>query len=242
MSGDLYGRLSARFDNHKTVNKGGGDQTYVPSVDVIDRLNTEIGLAGWSFRVIREGFTATEAWVLGEITATIDGATVVRQQYGNEPITMGRSEKATGDLLKKAGTDALKKCATLLGVAAYLYDEDERREVQAEMREQARSGNRPAPKPTQRTVADDVRERGEARVVVDGDGRLLKSNDEPKVLKTKAQLVDDMNRGIAMARSLGLDPADPDPATMNRADLENTIKELARQIKIVKAAKAEAAS
>ena len=242
MSGDLYGRLSARFDNHKTVNKGDGDQTYVPSVDVIDRLNTEIGLAGWSFRVIREGFTATEAWVLGEITATIDGATVVRQQYGNEPITMGRSEKATGDLLKKAGTDALKKCATLLGVAAYLYDEDERREVQAEMREQARSGNRPAPKPTQRTVADDVRERGEARVVVDGDGRLLKSNDEPKVLKTKAQLVDDMNRGIAMARSLGLDPADPDPATMNRADLENTIKELARQIKIVKAAKAEAAS
>lgn len=54
--------------------------------------------------------------------------------------------------------------------------------------------------------------------------------------------MDDMNRGIAMARSLGLEPADVDPATMNRADIEAIIKSLAKQIKIVKAAKAEAAS
>ena len=237
MSDDLYQRLARRFETHKTVNKGGSDQTYVPAADVIERLNQELGLTGWSFVVVREGFTATEAWVLGELTATIDGVQVKRQQYGNEPITMGRSEKATGDLLKKAGTDALKKCATLIGVAAYLYDEDERREVQAEMREQARSGNRP-----QRTVGDDVRERAEARVVVNAAGVVTKANEEPKQLKAKAQLVDDMNRGIAMARSLGLEPADVDPAAMNRADIEGVIKELARQIKIVKAAQAGAAS
>lgn len=251
MSDDLYGRLARRFDIHKTVNKGGSDQTYVPAADVIERLNKELGLDGWSFVVVREGFTATEAWVLGELTVTIDGVQVKRQQYGNEPITMGRTEKATGDLLKKAGTDALKKCATLVGVAAYLYDEDERREVQAEMREQARNGNRPPPKPAEKPAplanVTPIREgattppAGAASPTSSGKGTAASDGGE-KPLKTKAQLVDDMNRGIAMARSLGLEPADVDPATMNRADIESVIKELARQIKIVKAAKAGAAS
>lgn len=251
MSNDLYQRLARRFETHKTVNKGGSDQTYVPAADVIERLNQELGLTGWSFVVVREGFTATEAWVLGELTATIDGVQVKRQQYGNEPITMGRSEKATGDLLKKAGTDALKKCATLIGVAAYLYDEDERREVQAEMLEQARNGGKPAPKPQ-------VNDTPLGKVTPIRDGATTPpagaaspsssttataaSGGTDKPLKTKAQLVDDMNRGIAMARSLGLEPADMFPETMNRADLEVVIKDLARQIKIVKAAKAEAAS
>lgn len=220
MNDDIYSRLSARFETHKKVNKGGGDQTYVPAFDVIDRLNTELGVFGWSFRVVREGFTATEAWVLGELTATRDGVTVTRQQYGNEPITMGRSEKATADLLKKAATDALKKAATLIGVAAYLYDEDERREVEQEMREQARGGNKPAPKP-ERPAANDA---------------------APSPLKTKAQLVEQMNRGLAMARSLGLEPADQDAQNMDRVAIQEVIAELARQIKIVKAAKAEAAS
>jgi hypothetical protein len=47
------------------------------------------------------------------------------------------------DLLKKAATDSLKKTASLIGVAAYLYDADERRELQAEMRE----AKRPTPLP-----------------------------------------------------------------------------------------------
>lgn len=136
----VYGRLAERFatEDHATVNKGGGDQTYVPAEKVIGRLNLVLGVAGWSFTVVREGFTDTEAWVLGRLTAAVDGVTVMRDQYGNEPIVMGKAEKPTMDLLKKAATDSLKKTASLIGVAAYLYDADERREVQAEMREAKR--------------------------------------------------------------------------------------------------------
>ena len=251
----LYQELAASVGPMAHLPNNGA--AYHTGEQIITHLNRVLGPGNWSFRLLAMGEEpdSEECWAFGEITATINGVTVVKQDYGSQAFKKARSTGkyvSKWDDKKSAATDALKRCARLLGVGLDAWanerapswhpDEDERREVQAEMREQARSGNRPAPKPTQRTVADDVRERGEARVVVDGDGRLLKSNDEPKVLKTKAQLVDDMNRGIAMARSLGLDPADPDPATMNRADLENAIKELARQIKIVKAAKAEAAS
>lgn len=137
-----YQQLSERFPTevHKTVNKGGGDQTYVPASDVIERLNTVLTCGGWSFGVLREGFTETEAWVLGRITATVDGQVLQREQYGNESIMMG--QRPTMDLLKKAATDSLKKCASLMGVAAYLYDADERREVQAEMRQAAKPASK----------------------------------------------------------------------------------------------------
>lgn len=135
-----YERLSARFpaEIHKKVNKGGGDQTYVPAVDIFNRVDDVLGVAGWQARIVREGMTATEAWVLAEVAAQIDGELVIRQQYGCEAITVGRDAKPVGDLFKKAATDAYKKCLTLMGVARYLYDADERREVEAEMREAAR--------------------------------------------------------------------------------------------------------
>lgn len=147
---DQYERLSARFpaEVHKRVNKGGGDQTYVPAVDIFDRVDEVLGVTGWQARVIREGMTATEAWVLAEVAAHIDGEVCVRQQYGCEAITVGRDAKPVGDLFKKAATDAYKKCLTLLGVARYLYDADERREVEAEMREANRPKPANATKPT----------------------------------------------------------------------------------------------
>lgn len=232
-----YERLSARFptEAHKKVNKGGGDQTYVPAVDIFDRVDEVLGVTGWQARVIREGLTATEAWVLAEVTATIDGQEVVRQQYGCESITVGRDAKPVGDLFKKAATDAYKKCLTLMGVARYLYDADERREVEQEMREQARGGGKPAPKKAwsenHPTTEHEEPRRVQQQAVA-----------APAPLKTKAQLVDDMNRGIAMAKSLGLEPAEVDPADMDRVAIQDVIAALARQIRIVKAARAEAAS
>lgn len=251
MSEGTYGKLAERFpaEAHKTRKQGGQDLVYVTGEMVISRLNEALGVTGWSWRVVREGMTDVEAWVLGELTATIDGQTITRQHYGNQDVKRG--QHGVADLFKAANTDAIKKAATTIGVALYLYDEDERREVQAEMREQARNGGKPAPKsqaaPAPLAPITPIREgattppAGAASPSSSGTATDA-SGGTDKPLKTKAQLVDDMNRGIAMARSLGLDPADPDPATMNRADLENTIKELARQIKIVKAAKAEAAS
>lgn len=135
-----YERLAAQFatDAHKTVKKGGREQTYIPWTDKVERFNEVLG-HDWSFRIVREGLTATEAWVLGELSVTIDGVTTVRQQYGCEPIVKGQRETPTTDLFKIAGTDALSKAATLFGCGLYLSIQEERAEVEAAMREAVRA-------------------------------------------------------------------------------------------------------
>lgn len=153
MSGDIYQRLAEQFptEAHKTLDRAGG-QTYVAWNLVAERMNTVLGFQNWSFRIVREGFTDTEAWALGELTVTLDGVVTVRQQYGVAPLYVGQKQSPVDDLMKKVGTDALKKCAQTLGVALYLTDADERREVQQAMAEQKRAANAPqkpaAPKPT----------------------------------------------------------------------------------------------
>lgn len=191
MSEGTYGKLAERFpaEAHKTRKQGGQDLVYVTGEMVISRLNEALGVTGWSWRVVREGMTDVEAWVLGELTATIDGQTITRQHYGNQDVKRG--QHGVADLFKAANTDAIKKAATTIGVALYLYDEDERREVQAEMREQARSGNRPqTPKPTQEPTPITAKAAPEpskscagCQVVVPeaGSVTILKKKEGPKV-------------------------------------------------------------
>lgn len=145
MADDLYARLAEQFptEAHKTLDRAGG-QTYVAWNLVADRMNTVLGFQNWSFRIVREGFTDIEAWALGELTVTLDGTVTVRQQYGVSPLCVGAKQTPVDDLMKKVGTDALKKCAQTLGVALYLADAEERREVQAAMAEQKRNGGKPA--------------------------------------------------------------------------------------------------
>jgi recombination DNA repair RAD52 pathway protein len=144
MSG-AYELLSAHFDKHQTRKQGGTDLTYLTGEQVLSRLNEVLGVTGWSFRVVREGATEIEAWVLGELSATINGETVIRQHYGNQELMRG--QRPTGDLFKSAATDAIKKCATTIGIGLYLYDADERREVEAEMKRPTpiRPPSRPEP-------------------------------------------------------------------------------------------------
>lgn len=141
MTADMttYERLAAPFalDQHAKVPKGGMQQTYVPWTDYVDRLNNVLGPDQWSFRIIREGFTESECWVLAEITATIDGQQVVRQQYGCEPIARG--QRPTSDLLKSTASDALKKAASLLGPGLYLSMQEERAKIEAAMQEAIRA-------------------------------------------------------------------------------------------------------
>lgn len=140
-----YQRLAAPFDvsEHARVQKGGMQQTYAPWTAYVERLNDVLGPEQWSFRVVREGFTDTECWVLGEITATIDGVTVTRQQYGCEPITKGRNETPTTDLLKTAASDAIKKAASLIGPGLYLSIKEEREAIERAMREAQRPQQQP---------------------------------------------------------------------------------------------------
>lgn len=142
-----YERLTEHFapEEHKTLQARGG-QTYVPWNLVAGRLNDVLGVTGWKFEVMREGFTQNECWVLGRLTAIIDGEETFRDQYGCADIMLGSSPNT--DLLKKAGTDALKKCAQVLGVALYLTDAEERAEIKAAQQGQKRAGAAPkAPAP-----------------------------------------------------------------------------------------------
>lgn len=121
----LYERLSAPFEVTFTDVRGGVELTYVTGEQVASRLNEVLGVACWSFRVLEHGVhvEADEAWALGELTAQIDGRTVVRQQFGSQKIKRSRASGAPLEIgfdLKGAATDAMKKCASLVGVGLYL--------------------------------------------------------------------------------------------------------------------------
>src|SRR5438445_6186687 len=122
---DTYTRLAAPFDVTFQDVRGGVEVTFISGEQVVSRLNEVLGVAGWSFRVLRHDINpeADEAWALGELVAEIAERTVVRQQFGSQKLKRSRSTGAPLDLgfdLKGASTDALKKCASLLGVGLYL--------------------------------------------------------------------------------------------------------------------------
>jgi hypothetical protein len=97
---------------------------YIEGHTVIKRLNDAFE-AEWSFSILKhEILEATdEVVVLGELKA----GDVIKTQFGSSRITRNRE---TGEMVsladdfKAAGTDALKKCATLLGVGLFLYNGD----------------------------------------------------------------------------------------------------------------------
>jgi hypothetical protein len=94
---------------------------YVEGHTVIARLNAALDGA-WSFEVVAHEVRDDEVLVLGKLTA----AGIVKMQFGASQVTRDRETKALislGDDLKAAATDALKKCATFLGVGLHLYAE-----------------------------------------------------------------------------------------------------------------------
>jgi Rad52/22 family double-strand break repair protein len=120
-----YAALAAIFDGTFKDVRGGVELEYVTGEQVVSRLNLVLGPDGWSFRVLEHGYhqEADEFWCLGEIAATIDGAPVTRQQFGSQKMKRSRASDTPLDIgfdLKGATTDALKKCASLLGVGLYL--------------------------------------------------------------------------------------------------------------------------
>jgi len=101
---------------------------YVEGHAVIQRLNDAFE-GHWSFEVVHHAILqeSDEIVVLGKLAA--DG--VVKMQFGSSQLTRDRGTKALvslADDLKAATTDALKKCATLLGVGLHLYAEKAGRE------------------------------------------------------------------------------------------------------------------
>lgn len=125
----LYGRLAAPFDVTFRDLRGGVELEYITGEQATTRLNETLGFLNWSFRIVEHGIyaEADECWALGELTVTIDERTVSRQQFGSQKIKRSRSSGTPLDIgfdLKGAATDALKKCASLVGVALYLWKKE----------------------------------------------------------------------------------------------------------------------
>ena len=114
--------------------RGGANVNYVPGWWFIEQLNALFGHL-WDFKIIREFVGTNQVWVLGELTIKLpSGLTVTKSAYGGSDIKKyGQGKQNEGQIidiaddLKSASTDAMKKAATLLGVAADIYG---KREVQ----------------------------------------------------------------------------------------------------------------
>jgi len=90
---------------------------YVEGHGVIQRLNEALEGA-WSF--VQHEVREEEVLVLARLSA----GGLVKMNFGVSQVTRERESGALvslGDDLKAAATDALKKCATFLGVGLHLY-------------------------------------------------------------------------------------------------------------------------
>lgn len=116
--------------------KGGGTWEYVTGGYVKKCLNLMFGW-DWDFEIISEQILieAGEVVVKGKLTCRSNGRTIVKMQYGNKDIMFRRNSKtplSIGNDLKSASTDALKKCASEIGIASDIYNKEDFREVKVD--------------------------------------------------------------------------------------------------------------
>lgn len=120
---DVYEALRAPFEGYYTAEGVFGP--FLSGEQVTARLNAVLGVGQWMFHVERYDINpeADEVVALGELRAYIDGQWVTRQQFGGQKIKRAKNTGAPSNLAddhKGAATDAMKKCASLLGVGLYL--------------------------------------------------------------------------------------------------------------------------
>lgn len=109
--------------------KGGKTFSYVPHAWVTEKLNEAFGWA-WSWditdwRILPET-DPTEVFVLGKLTVHAPHGDLVKTQFGSCDVKRDKESRilSIGDDLKAASSDALKKAASLLGIALDLYKAD----------------------------------------------------------------------------------------------------------------------
>lgn len=118
----LTTRTPQRFIRER---KGKGNKTfsYVPREYVERALNIAFGFK-WNFRKVGDfEVSNTDISVAVELEVTLpDGSTIVKQQVGAHDIV---NNVPLGHIKKAAMSDGLKKCASMLGIAADVYSTDE---------------------------------------------------------------------------------------------------------------------
>jgi hypothetical protein len=117
--------------------RGGKQFAYVEHGYVTERLNFVFGF-NWDFIICDKQILEDEVIVEARLTVrTPGGQTIVKTQFGGSEIKRHASGPHSGkplsiaDDYKAAASDALKKCASLLGIGLDLYGRDQGEEEQA---------------------------------------------------------------------------------------------------------------
>ena len=120
--------------------KGGGQWKYVTGGYIKKCLNLMFGW-DWDFEIMSEQVMFDEVIVKGRLTCRSNGKTIVKMQYGNKDIMYKKQTDedklkglpkiplSIGNDMKAASTDALKKCAAEIGLAADIYNAEDFKEV-----------------------------------------------------------------------------------------------------------------
>ncbi len=111
----------------KRPGKGGGQWEFVTGGYVKKCLNLMFGF-DWDFEVIKFEVIGKQAIVLGKLTCRSGNRTIIKQQFGRQDIKYRKDTNEPMDLgndLKGATTDALKKCASEIGIASDIYNKEE---------------------------------------------------------------------------------------------------------------------
>ena len=123
---------------HIYTRKGKGGMTfdYVTGVYVKKVLNYAFGWM-WDFEIKDKGREGDLVWVQGRLTIKNKSGkpVIVKEQFGRADVKFLRGTKTPldyGNDLKAAATDALKKCASELGIASDVYGKTEFQEIQKE--------------------------------------------------------------------------------------------------------------
>ncbi|MEP6775524.1 MAG: Rad52/Rad22 family DNA repair protein [Chloroflexota bacterium] len=110
--------------------RGGMQFSYVEHGYVTERLNLVFGF-NWDFEVVDKQILEDEVIVEAKLTVrTPGGQTILKTQFGGADIKRHTSGARSGkplsiaDDYKAAASDALKKCASLLGIGLDLYGRD----------------------------------------------------------------------------------------------------------------------
>src|SRR5688500_4521568 len=118
--------------------RGGLRFSYVEHGYVTERLNMVFGF-NWDFEVVDKQMLEDEVIVEAKLTVrTPAGQTIVKTQFGGADIKRHASGARSGrplsiaDDYKAAASDALKKCASLLGIGLDLYGRDRPEELDEE--------------------------------------------------------------------------------------------------------------
>jgi len=123
-------------ENHiyKRPGKGGGQWDFVTGIYMKKVLNMIFGW-NWDFQIEKfdVNLEAKQTIVLGKLTCRTNETQIIKMQFGRSDIKFKKNTETPLDLgndLKAAATDALKKCASELGIAGDIYGTNEFKEIE----------------------------------------------------------------------------------------------------------------